>query len=138
MIDRELHLFGRLVLRLRDAAEWGSESDLVVKSMTVAKAVAQLAALREETGEQESPWRLSKRRALEKAVEAVIPVGLLVWGSWLKGATQAKLDPILSIQGVPVPVVAALGPPRLPSKAEKKAQNTLDLSLEARRRAVGC
>jgi hypothetical protein len=124
MIDRELNHFAHLVLRLRDAAAWGSESDLVVKSMKVAKAIAELDALRAETT-HESPWRLARRRALEKAVEAVIPVQAITWGSWLQTSPGAVLEPIIKVSGMPLPVIALLVAPRCASKKELKGLELL-------------
>src|SRR5271167_3943573 len=113
MIKQELTYFACLVLRLRDAIPWESETDLVAQSMTVAEALARLQELRAETA-QESPWRLTRRRALEKAVEGVIPPEVLTWGSWIKDSSGAILDPIASISGVPLPVIPLLVPPRFP------------------------
>ena len=136
VIKRELTQFGKLLLILRDSADWGSESDLVVKTITVAEALAHLEALRLETN-HESPWRLTRRRTLERLVEAVVPVGVLTWGSWIEPMPGAKRDPLLTILGVACPVVSALAPPRLPSKDQVKAQKAFAEALEARRESVG-
>jgi hypothetical protein len=137
MLEKELSAFARVVLHMREAVDWESETDLIAKSMTVAKAVAQLAALRKEQERYKNPrWMLARRRGLEKLVEAVVPITALEWGSWLTNVSRPVPDPILLISGVPVPVVAPLGPPRCSSKKELKGQSAFIESLEARRRAV--
>jgi hypothetical protein len=124
MIKRELAKFGKFVLALHVLGF--DEEKLAEKALKVVSAVAELEALRAETS-KESPWRLSRRRSLEKVVEDVIPAKRLTWGMW-----GAK-DPYLLIDETPVPVIEALGPPRLVSPKVAKELATKEAYLDARR-----
>lgn len=130
VIDQELRKFGHLVLRIRDAAEWGSETDLVLKALTVAQAIAELDALRQAT-KQPSPWQLTRRRGLEKLVEAVIPVQAITWGSWSQVSTGGTLDPLIKVSGAPLPVIALLASAKSASPSKKELHG-----LELLRRVV--
>jgi hypothetical protein len=124
MIQRELRAFGKFCCALY--AMGFDPKDLVPKALKIVGAIAELEALRAETS-KESPWRLSRRRSLEKVVEDVIPANRLTWGMW-----GAK-DPYLLIDETPVPVIEALGPPRLISPKVAKELAAKQAYLDARR-----
>ncbi len=124
MIQHELKQFGKLVLSLHVLGM--DEEKLVDKALVVAVAVAELAALRAET-KKESPWRLSRRRALETQAEAALPTEWATWGSW------ATRDPILSVLETPVPIIEALGPPRRISPKVAKELAVRQAYLDVRR-----